>query len=254
MRPAMLCAMLAATLATGGLVACGDEDMSADEKQIRATLKKALTSTEPATCRTHFTDNFLLQATDETTVEGALRDCRRDLKDDQAKAVEIKRVKVRGTRADAVVRTEGGDLPFEAANIALRRPEGEWQLHSLTGGTLDRPRFFRVGREELTTPPDAMDDDTASCVLRALKPVSDERIVAAFYVDADAGLIRKPAVICGLRSALDEDGVSERVQRCVAARLRRDLDARGGEKLADGLTENSASARRTFRRILTGCT
>lgn len=254
MRPAMLCAMLAATFTSGGLVACGGEDMSADEKQVRAALKQALTSTDAATCRTHFTDNFLRQASDETTVKAALRDCRRDLKGDQAKAVEIRRVDVRGTRADAVVRTEGGQLPFEEANLALRRPQGEWQVHRLTGGKLDRPRFFRVARAELTSPPDPLDDDAASCVLRAFKPLSDERIVAAFYVEPDAGAIRTPALICGVLAALDEDGVSERDQRCVAVRLRRVLDARGGAKLAEGLGGSSASAQRRFNRILASCT
>lgn len=253
MRPAMLRAMLAAGVAIGGLVACGGgEKMSGDEQQIRTTLTTALTSTDPSICRSHLTDNFLRQSTQETTVQAALRSCRRQLKSDQAKSVEIDSVDTRASRANAVIHTVGGVLPFEEATVSLRRADGRWRLHRLTDGTLDRPRFFQVGRDQLTSPPDELDEDTASCVLRALKEASDEQIVTS-YVDGDSEFTLKPALICGIRSGLDDEGASERVQRCVSARLRRAFDAPGGDRLLDGIVDESSAAERRFTRLLESC-
>lgn len=226
--------------------------MSGDEKQIRATLTKALTSTDPAICRSLMTDSFVRQITDETTVKAALTDCRREVKNDQAKSVEIKSVDRRESRASAVFHTEGGVLPFEEATVSLRRADRRWRVHRLTAATLDRPRFFQVGRRQLTAPPNRLSDDTASCVLRALKEVSDTRIVAS-YVDGEASFILNPALICGVRQGLDEEGASEREQRCMTGRLRRALEARGGDALLEGMLAETPGAQRRFAGIIDNC-
>jgi len=252
-RTSRLCAMLAVILATAGVAACGGGDeMSADEKQIRATLTKALTSTDPAICRSLMTASFVRQITEETTVTAALTDCRQEVKRDQAKSVEIKRVDRRESRASAVFHTEGGVLPFEEATVSLRRADRTWRVHRLTAATLDRPRFFQVGRRQLTAPPNRLNDDTASCVLRALKKVSDQRIVASF-VDGESSFIHNPALICGVRQGLDEAGASEREQRCIAGRLRRALEARDGDALLEGMLADSAGAQRRFNGIIARC-
>lgn len=198
------------------------------------------------------TESFVRQITAEETAREALSDCRSEVKTDQAKSIEIESVDTRESRASAVFHTEGGLLPFEEATVSLRRADGDWRVHRLTAGKLDRPRFFRVGRQQLTSSPDGLSDDTASCVLRALKDVSDERIVNS-YVEADSTFITEPALICGVRQGLDEEGASEGDQRCVTSRLRRAFKARGGEALRDGLLEDSSEAQRRFGRIVDSC-
>lgn len=252
MRLRLSLTTLAACLVTGLLAGCGDEGTSADEQQIRSTLTKALTSSDPAICSTLMTRGFLRQYTAEETVTSARRSCRRYVRSGLVTSVDVVSVETRSTRASAVVRPQGGSLPFEEASFSLRRTSGTWRLHRLTDGTLDRARFFQVSRETLTSPPVGLSDETTSCVLRSFKKVSSSRLAESF-VGGSLPFLFKPALICGVRQGLHDAGASRRVVDCVSSRLRRALNGPDGDKVLAGLAAQGARAQRTMGRLLVRC-
>lgn len=239
------------------LGACGDDAIE-DDEQIRAALKDGLTSTDPDICTRLATPAFLQQTTGERG-KAAIRACRKDaVKESDADSISVQRVDVSGDRADADVRPKGGDLPFKSVTIELRKLGGRWKFDRLKGGTLDRAEFFRLTRKELVSPPRALAQATADCVLRDFKSISDDAIVRSL-VKRDQRIFGVAGAICGIRQELTRQGASARVVTCVARRVRRALAtgaigrslAAAGADAGDVL--NSPRVQRALRRIAAGC-
>lgn len=198
------------------------------------------------------THAFLRQLTSREMVKSARSACRSEVRPGLATSVDVRSVDAQSNRASAVVHTEGGVLPFKEASLSLRRSSGTWRLHRLTDGTLDRGRFFRYMREAMTSPQGPLTDQTASCVLRSYKKVSNSRIVEAL-VGGSSSFIVKPALICGVRQGLRQAGASRRVVDCVSSRLRRALNGPDGRKVFAGLAAQGARSRRTMGKLLARC-
>jgi len=239
------------------LGACGD-DSSKDDKQLRSVLKEGLTSTDPDICTRLATPAFLAQTTGKRG-QAALGECRKDaVEEADAESISVQSVDVSGDRADADVSPKGGDLPFKSVSIGLRKVDGQWKFDQLKGGTLDRAAFFRLTRKELSSPPGALDDDSADCVLRDFKAVSDEAIVRSL-VKRDQRLFAVAGVICGARRELERRGAPARVVTCVARRVRivlttgaigRSLSAVGADARE---VLNQPRVERAVRRVAATC-
>lgn len=248
-------------LLTCALAACGeqaDKPLSKDQKQIRATLTEALTTKDPDSCTRLATQRYVEQATAERGI-AALLSCRKEAARSSAQDVSFGRVAVSGPRASADLRTKGGRLPYKTVRLGLRKAAGRWKLDRAKHATLDRRAFLRFLRHEVTTPPDALGDAAADCVMRDFKLRTDEEIVRAL-LKPDVTIFLLSGVICGLRTKLAGTGTPPSVVTCIARRFRRELTSGAlGRRIkanrtvsVDALLGSSRSERR-IERVVASC-
>jgi hypothetical protein len=189
------CGTLAAIAVTCTLAACGGDDMSADETQLRADVTEGLTSKDPDACTRYATQRFVEQLSGERG-EAALQSCRADAENTDFTAVDFERVAISGARASVTVRPHGGDEEgLKTLELKLRKTGRHWKLDRLAGGKLDRAAFYRAARRELTAPPDALPVATADCVLRQLSSAGDDEVIRSL-VAADPRLIAVSLAAC----------------------------------------------------------
>jgi hypothetical protein len=160
-RPRHLATALAAIVATGSLAACGGNDVSVAERQLRADVTEGLTSTDPDTCTRYATQRFVEQLSGERG-DAALDSCRADAKNTDFTSVDFERVAISGARASVTVRPHGGD-------------------------------------KELTAPPDALSGPAADCVLGELESTEDGEIIRSL-VAADPQPIVVALATCSTRT------------------------------------------------------
>jgi len=254
-------AAAAIALVACALSACGDEGdkrLSEDVKQIHATLNEALTTKDPDSCTRLATQTFVEQTTAERG-KAALRSCRNEVARSSAQEVSFGRVVVSGPRASADLRTKGGRLPYKTVRFGLRKAAGRWKLDRAKRATLDRGAFLRFLRTEVTSPPDALDDAAADCVVRDFEQREDDEIVRAL-LKPDVSLFLLSGAICTVRSKLAGTGTPESVITCVARRLRREFTSGAlGRRLKANRTASldavldSPRSQRSIRRVFASC-
>jgi hypothetical protein len=198
-RVAERCGPLAAIVVSCALAACGGDDLSAGEQQLRADVTAGLTSKDPDACTQYATQRFVEQLSGERGT-AALDSCRADAKNTDFTSIDFERVAISGARASVTISPHGGDESgLERLELKLRKDGGHWKLDRLAGGTLDRAAFVRATRKELTAPPDALSAATSDCVLQQLESVEDDEIIRSL-VAADPRLMVVPLVRCSTRT------------------------------------------------------
>jgi hypothetical protein len=204
-RAGQRCGTLAAIVVTCTLAACGGDDVSAAEQQLRADVTDGLTSKDPDACTQYATQRFVEQLSGRRG-EAALNSCRADAENTDFTSVGFKRVAISGVRARVTVSPRGGDEEgLKSLELALRKSGGHWKLDRLAGGKLDRAAFFRAARRELTAPPDALSAATTDCVLRQLEGAPDDEVIRSL-VAADPRLIAVALARCSTASPTPSAG------------------------------------------------
>ena len=191
--------LMAALAVTCTVAACGGDDLSADERRLRADVTAGLTSKDPDGCTRYATQRFVEQLSGGRGA-AALDRCRADAENTDFTSVEFARVAIDGARASVTVSPHGGDDEgLDTIELTLRKAGGHWKLDRLAGGKVDRAAFARATRRELTAPPDALTAATADCVVRQLDRAEDGEIIRSL-VAGDPRLIIVPLARCSLPS------------------------------------------------------
>jgi hypothetical protein len=214
---AVVVLVAAALGACGGGGSGGDDNRSEDEKQVDATLKAALTTKDdPDVCTRLMTQRFVEQLAFEMG-QSAVTTCEEGLKRSAAKSVSVKGVRVHGPRASADVVRTGGELPFTAMRIGLRKASGQWRLDRVKTATVDRSLVSRVISKAA---PSSTDARTRACIVREFNLASDKAL-ARSLLKGDLVPFLLPYLVCGIRAG--RAGLPESAAACAARRTRREL-------------------------------
>jgi hypothetical protein len=246
----------ALALATCVLGACGggSDSRTEDDKRVESAVKRALTTKDdPKVCTRVMTQNFVEQLTLEMG-ELAVDDCEAGLRDGAANSVSMTRVRVHGPRASADVVLSGGDLPFSAMRIGLRRAFGQWRLDRVKTATVNRSQIVDEMRSSDSS---GLDRRTSACAARALQRTSD-KVLARSFLKRDLAVLLVPVIVCGVRIELAH--LPAFVRTCAVRRARRALlHGRIGRQLRGAYLSEMESTmsdprnRRVLRRIGASC-
>jgi hypothetical protein len=249
----------AALLAAVALAGCGggdgDSGGSGDAKDaaaIRRIIHTASETKDPDKCSELATQRFLEQIQFQKGRK-ALEECRKDAKnDDPADSVDISSVSVDGARGMATYVQNGGDSDGQELTIDFVKQDGQWRFDHVTDVDIDRAKFDRSMRKGLTSPPDAVTPAVASCSVKELSRVSDEKIEDAL-VASKPGVIIRPIAICSVANELRKSGLAASVVTCAA---RRSIDALSDSEIEGAITDDEqlqAGLERTLKRALSEC-
>jgi hypothetical protein len=222
-------------LAACGLAGCGGGGDGKDEKQVRATVKEAMTTQNDNACGRLLTEHFV----DQVSLgfgKQSIKQCRAGEIGIRARSVAIDRVSVNGSSAEADIRPTGGELPFKTATIGLTRSGARWKVSAITRGHLDRAGLTRVVRSEFSDPSNDIPAGAVECMLQRLSRTPERQIVRAYF-DSDPRPLLVPLVGCFLTEALRTSGAPKQVVDCVGSGIRRELTTGAvGKQLTNGAT------------------
>lgn len=197
------------------------ESSSADEQQVRAVVREALTTDDPGSCTRLLTQAAVEQFTYRRGRE-AIAECRKDADEVAATSVAVSRVEVDGTRAEADAEPKGGGLTLRKATFTLRKDGRRWKIDRLKAGTLDRAAFLTEARKQMREPPEALSEAVTHCVVRELRATTDAVLIRIF-VASDPRPLLLPTVDCALRSELPRTAQAAPFVTCVTQGARREL-------------------------------
>ena len=128
-RRLLLLALLPALIAAG----CGGES---DEEQVRGTLTEFADATArkdfQALCDELFATRLVEEVRRQVPCEIALRNS--SLGDAQKPKLEVRRVRIDGDKATAVVRSSAANQPSSEDTVELIREGDDWRIISLSSG------------------------------------------------------------------------------------------------------------------------
>lgn len=137
-------AALVLLILTLGISACGGGGSGeSDEEQVEATIKTALTSTDPSACGESHTMDFMEEIGDSTGAE-AERECEENVanRENLPNSVTVSKIKVEDGKATAEVAFEGGEPDGLVVNVVMVEEDGKWKIDDFTDlARLDRDRF-----------------------------------------------------------------------------------------------------------------
>jgi hypothetical protein len=229
---------------------------AAEKRRVRAVAIEAVTTTDPSSCTRLVTRRYVEQSTGQRGA-AALRSCRDDADRAGAKTVSIDRVAVDGATAEVDMRPRGGDIAMRTVTLRLVKAGGRWKVDGLVRGTLDRPEFQRVIRQQLDDAKSPLPAATIDCMVADLRTVSDGEIERAL-IAADQRPYVISAAVCSVVAGLGDQGVSSSVVSCIKKGIRGVLStgALGRKLTADprdpGLLQSPAFAA-AARRVATAC-
>ena len=158
------------------LAACGSSE--SDEDKITSVIETSTTSTDPADCDALLTLKFMEQVEFEEG-KAAVKSCEEEASDASGNpdSVTVSEVEVDGSSATATVAFVGGGLDGQTLSIGLVDEDGDWQLNEIESFVeFDREALIASLEESLTTGPDALEDEAASCILEEFEESSDEEL------------------------------------------------------------------------------
>jgi hypothetical protein len=206
------------SLAALAVAGCGGSSGSGEEGKVKDAITTYGTKANPASCTDLATQRFVEQSQYEKGAE-ALKSCQSDQKTGKlADAIAFSQVTVTGDTAQARFEVSGGDTDGQRLTVALVKTNGQWKLDRTTDVVLDRPKFDKALRAEMTRGSDALPVSQANCVISELTPVVDSTIAQAI-VSGDASFIGRPVAQCVFPDALRKEGLNTKQVACVTTRV-----------------------------------
>lgn len=138
-----LAALVLLVLALGVSACGGGGSGESDEEQVEATIKTALTSTDPSACGESRTLDYMEEIGNSTGAK-AERECEEDVasRENLPNSVTVSKIEVEDGKATAEVAFEGGEPDGLVVNVALVEEDGKWKINEFTDlARLDRDRF-----------------------------------------------------------------------------------------------------------------
>lgn len=174
-RTRLLSVLLIVPALSLAMVACSDDESSADEDDITTVIEQGATTNDPANCTELQTQAFTEQ-TEFASGEEAVASCKENTGDDvAAESVEVSDIDVDGDTATAEAAFEGGSLGGQTIAISLVKEGDQWKLDSLDEfTTFDKDAFVEgllAGAGEDDPPQGVLD-----CIEQAATGVSDEEL------------------------------------------------------------------------------
>jgi hypothetical protein len=204
------------------------KDADGEEPAMREVIDRVMLTDAASDCTVLYTQRFLEQIEDETGA-AAVRECRDDADGSPlALSLEVERLHLSGSRADATVRLSGGEIGGGTMRIQLLRG-ADWQLDRLSSVDLDVKRFraaqARSGVDEGI--PVSRGPLHLSRTLHRIGATGIERAMVRGSSDAmwarSFGCISDTTVKGIIRSSLQrklvEEDAAPAVARCVAERV-----------------------------------
>jgi hypothetical protein len=172
---------LLALMAVGVLVACGSSSSSpsGESVAIAATIKRAYTSTDPASC----TQLATVRSDEQLTGfrgSKAVAACQKAASDsvNDATSVQVSNVRVHGDHASADVLLHGTNLDGSTITQQLVREGAQWKLDLITAiPHFDGPRY-RHAFVALGLQSGSITQAQARCLREALSAATDSQLIA----------------------------------------------------------------------------
>jgi hypothetical protein len=212
--------------------ACGSSPDDGSAARVRSAINKALTTRDPATCRTLMTRAYVEQ-TQLTAGPLAVPACEKAARTRvPADEAAVSQLSIDKQQARARVAISGGDEDGARYDLLLVERGGNWRLDRIAAVELDFDRYLRAGRRQIARPPDALTAREADCFIAEIRKDGETRIEQAI-VAADSSVVSAGLLPClgarslrrqfesGLRLGLEPGSAA-----CIIARLRETVSTR----------------------------
>lgn len=185
----------AALLAGVGLVACGEDDTT-DEDRVTAAIERVATTADPANCTEVQTPRFVEQTVgDGKKGRAAVRQCRRNANRGVADRVEVSAIEIDGDRATAEAALTGGTFDGQTLILGLARHGDRWKLDEFADfAAFDRDKMIASYARDLRSE-GGVPRRVAACVGRRLGELSDEQM-QRLLLNSDPADIEKVFAPC----------------------------------------------------------
>jgi hypothetical protein len=177
-------ALMTVGLCAAGVLAsgCGGEDAPADPAaDVRATVERLLTSSDPAICSELVTESFLERARDATGSEARLG-CATEIAGRTGSGAEGGRTprigQVEISDGEATAELLGSPPVDPELKVALIDEGGTWKLDDVEVVGFDRAAYLRSLREQLALAQAFGSGAQARCRLRLLSRLTEEQLAS----------------------------------------------------------------------------